>query len=89
MAQHKSAIKRARQNIKRNLRNRALRSGLRTHMKNFRALLENKDVAGAQGGLSEIEKQIDKAVTKGVLHHRTAARYKSRLTVALNKIKAA
>ena len=89
MAQHKSAIKRARQNAKRNLRNRALRSGLRTHLKNYHALLEKKDVAAAEGGLADISKQIDKAVTKGILHRRTASRYKSRLAVALNKLKAA
>ena len=89
MAQHKSAIKRARQNAKRNLRNRSLRSGLRTHLKNYHDLLDKKDVAAAEGGLAGIAKQIDKAVTKGILHRRTAARYKSRLAVALNKIKAA
>ena len=89
MAQHKSAIKRARQNIKRNARNRHLRSTLRTHLKTFQALLTGKDAAAAEGGYSAVQKQIDKAVTKGILHRNTAARYKSRLASALKKLKAA
>ncbi|MDH4246910.1 MAG: 30S ribosomal protein S20 [Deltaproteobacteria bacterium] len=89
MAQHKSAIKRARQNAKRNIRNRTVRSGLRTFLKNYRALLGTKDVKEAESGLAGIHKQIDKAVTKGILHRRTASRYKSRLAVALGKLKAA
>ena len=88
-ARHKSAVKRAKQTIKRNERNRHLRSGLRTFLKQYRTLLTNKDVAGAEGGYAGIQKQIDMAVTKGILHRSTAARYKSRLATALNKLKAA
>ena len=42
MAQHKSALKRARQTIKRNARNRALRSTFRTALKKFRARIDAK-----------------------------------------------
>ena len=89
MAIHKSALKRARQNIKRNARNRAHRSTLRTAIKKHQALLDAKDFAAAEAGLPGLYRAIDRSVTKGVLHKRTAARYKSRLTEALNKGKAA
>jgi small subunit ribosomal protein S20 len=89
MATHKSAIKRAAQNIKRNARNRAVRSALRTTLKKFRTLLEAKDAAGAEGAFVRVQQTIDKARTKGVLHKNTAARYKSRLAAALKKVKAA
>jgi len=89
MAIHKSALKRARQNIKRNVRNRALRSALRRAIKKYRALLDANDYEGAQAGLPVLYRAIDRSVTKGILHKRTAARYKSRLTGALNKGQAA
>ena len=89
MAQHKSAIKRARQNLKRNARNRHHRSTLRTALKNYRSLLTDKTVDVAETGFSQIQKAIDKAVTKGVLHRNTAARYKSGLAAALKRVKAA
>ena len=89
MANHKSALKRARQNIKRNIRNRALRSVLRTAIKSHRTLLDAKDYSAAEAGLPLLYRAIDRSVSKGVLHKSTAARYKSRLTAALNKGKAA
>lgn len=89
MVIHKSALKRARQNIKRNARNRAHRTVLRTAIKKHRALLEAKDFEAAVAGLPLLYRAIDRSVTKGVLHKRTAARYKSRLTEATNKVKAA
>ena len=49
--------------------------------------LTNAGAKSHYGEISpEIQKRIDKAVTKGILHARTAARYKSRLTTALNKV---
>lgn len=89
MANHKSARKRARQNEKRNLRNRAVRSTLRTAIKKFRALLASKDMEGAEAGLPGLHQTIDKAVTKGIIHKNQANRNKSRLTLALQQAKAA
>ena len=86
MAHHKSALKRIRQTIKRTARNRSERSSLRTSVKKYREVLAGGDQAVAAGEYPEIQKRIDKAVTKGILQVRTAARYKSRLTTALNKI---
>ena len=55
-------------------------------MKKYREVLAGGDQAVAAGEYPEIQKRIDKAVTKGILHSRTAARYKSRLTTALKKV---
>ncbi len=85
MANHKSALKRARQTEKRNLRNRALRSALRTEIKKFRSLLETGKKDDAQKVLPLVQKTIDKACTKGVLKKNAASRTKSRLTLLLNK----
>ncbi|MEP7074308.1 MAG: 30S ribosomal protein S20 [Acidobacteriota bacterium] len=80
MANHKSAIKRVRQNAKRNEINRANRSKLRTQIKKLRAAIAGLDKAGSGDLLSPTVSLIDKAASKGVIHRNTAARYKSRLT---------
>lgn len=85
MAHHKSALKRIRQTVKQNLRNRSLRSNLRTTIKQFRELLESGDTEQIKSGYPNVQKTIDKAVTKGILHTKTAARQKSRLMQAANK----
>lgn len=89
MATHKSALKRAAQNQKRNARNRTLRSELRTAIKKFRALAAGKDAAAAQAAYPGVQRVIDKMCTKGILHRNAAARYKSRLAAALRKTQAA
>jgi small subunit ribosomal protein S20 len=78
VANTKSAVKRMRQNERRRLRNRALRSKLRSAVKAARA------VAGQSGPeatatVTEALRSLDRAVTKGVLHRNTAARKKSAL----------
>lgn len=85
MANHKSAAKRARQNVKRRLRNRALKSSYRTEIKKFVDLVTEKKTEDAQKLLPSIHKVIDKAHTKGVLPKNTASRKKSNLTIMLNK----
>jgi small subunit ribosomal protein S20 len=80
MANHKSAIKRVRQNTKRNEINRANRSKLRTQIKKLRGALEHSDKAQSNELLNPTVSLIDKAVNKGIIHKNTAARYKSRLT---------
>lgn len=86
MAHHKSALKRIRQNTKQNLRNRGLRSALRTTIKQHRSLLETGSAEEVAASLPGVQKALDKAVTKGVIHAGKAARMKSRLYLHLNKI---
>jgi small subunit ribosomal protein S20 len=80
MANIKSQKKRNRQTEKRYARNKAIRSELKTREKNVMTAAEAGDTAKAEELLRIAQKQIDMAVTKGVLHANTAARRKSRLT---------
>jgi len=75
VANTKSAIKRIRQNERRRLRNRAMRSKIRATVKAARAA---EGTARAAVVLQAI-RVLDKAVSKGVLHRNTAARKKSAL----------
>ncbi|MBL4825408.1 MAG: 30S ribosomal protein S20 [SAR324 cluster bacterium] len=85
MAHHKSALKRVRQTIKRTAQNRSLRSDLRTVIKKFRSILEGGNIEQVREAYPGVQKNIDKAVTKGILHKRTGARYKSRLALSVAK----
>jgi small subunit ribosomal protein S20 len=85
MANHFSALKRARQTTKRTAQNRANTSRLRTALRKFRVALKSGDSAQAKSHFSETVSMIDKAVHKGVIHKNTAARYKSRLSARLAK----
>jgi small subunit ribosomal protein S20 len=80
MANHKSAEKRIRQNIKRNAINRSNRSRLRTEVRKLRAALAASDKDLSNELLNPTVSIIDKMVNKGIIHKNTAARYKSRLT---------
>ena len=79
MANTKSAIKRMRQNERRRLRNRAMRSKLRGTIKTARGA----DGATKPAAVLEAIRALDKAVTKGVVHRNTAARKKSALARSL------
>jgi small subunit ribosomal protein S20 len=78
MANIKSAEKRIKQTARRQLRNRAVRSKLRTAVKKHRES-EAKD---RKASLPATYAEIDRAVRKGVIHKNAAARYKSRLSKA-------
>ncbi len=84
----KSAKKRVRQNEKRRLRNKAIRTRTKTEIKKFLKAVEEKDVSKAEELLRNAIKYIYKAKSKGVLHWRNAGRKVSRLTLKLNKLKA-
>jgi len=80
----KSTAKRQRQSEKARARNRSIRSETRALAKKVtRALLEG-NVEVAKGELPAVVRALDKAVTKGVLHRKTASRKISRLTRAVN-----
>ena len=84
----KSALKANRQNIKRRARNRQLRSKLRTALKSIHASLDAKDLASAKGALSKTVSIVDKMAAKGIIHTKTANRYKSRLDAGLTRASA-
>lgn len=86
MANHKSAEKRVRQNVKRNAINRSNRGRLRTQIKSLRSSLTAHDKSASVELLAPTVSLIDKAVNKGIIHKNTAARYKSRLTKHVSEL---
>ena len=87
MANHFSALKRARQTERRTVRNRANTSSLRTQLRDLRETIEKGDKAAAEKVYRETVSALDKAIQKGTLHANTAARYKSRLNARVNAMK--
>jgi small subunit ribosomal protein S20 len=77
VANIRSQIKRNRQNERRRLRNKAVRSELKTRVKS--AVMVADQGEGAEDALKLAVKRLDKAATKGVIHKNQAARRKSRL----------
>ena len=88
MANHASALKRARQNAARNLRNRATKTRVKHMVKTVRQEIAAKSAEDARGKLNDAKAMIDKAAKKGVIHKKTAARKISRLTKMVNTLKA-
>ena len=86
MANHFSALKRARQTGKRTLINRANTSRLRSALRDLRETIAQGDKAVAEKTYRETVSALDKAIQKGVIHKNTAARYKSRLSVRVRAI---
>jgi small subunit ribosomal protein S20 len=86
MANHFSALKRARQTDVRTERNRANTSRLRSALREFRTALSAGDKKTATSKFRDTVSAIDKAIQKGVLHKNTAGRYKSRLSNRLAKL---
>ncbi len=84
MANIKSQMKRNRQNETRHVRNKSVRSELKTREANAVAAAEAGDADKAEELLRLAQKRIDMAVSKGVLHKRTAARRKARLTARVH-----
>lgn len=86
MANHPSALKRARQNEKRRLRNRMAIGEMRTAIKKFRSLVIERGGEDARTALPRVYALIDRTRKKGVIHANTAARYKSRLARVLARL---
>jgi len=87
MANHFSALKRARQTEKRTIRNRNNSSRLRTALREMREALAKADKGAAEQVFRRTVSALDKAIQKGSLHENTAARYKSRLSARLAALK--
>jgi small subunit ribosomal protein S20 len=81
---NRSAEKRERQNRVRRMRNRAAKSTMRTAIKKFEAALVADDMDAAQNALALSLKLIDSTANKGIIHHNTADRKKSRLQLKFN-----
>jgi small subunit ribosomal protein S20 len=86
VANIKSQIKRNKQNEKRRVRNKAVRSELKTRSKNVVTIAESGEDTAEATRLAI--KRIDKAAAKGVIHKNKASRDKSRLVKHLAKIEA-
>jgi small subunit ribosomal protein S20 len=87
MANHFSALKRARQTERRTVRNRANTSRLRSQLRDLRETIDKGDKAAAAQMYRETVSALDKAIQKGTLHANTASRYKSRLSARVNAMK--
>ena len=87
MANHFSALKRARQTERRTVRNRANTSRLRTQLRELREAIAKGDKQAAAQLYRTTVSVLDKAIQKGTLHNNTASRYKSRLSARINAMK--
>ena len=88
MANHKSALKRARQSVVRSKRNTHIKSRMRTHVKQFRAAIDAGDAADAAEKLRIAERAIRRAASKGVIPKRRASRSVGRLSQQLGRLQA-
>lgn len=84
MANIKSQIKRNRQNEQRRVRNRSVRSALKTRIKDLYAAIDSGDAGAAQSAHRDATRAFDKAVAKGIIHKNKAANLKSRLAARLS-----
>lgn len=84
----KSVLKNIRQTERRTVVNRANRTRVRTAIRKFRTALASGGADAAQRLLSLTLSELDRAARKGSLSRNTASRYKSRLSLALNALRA-
>jgi small subunit ribosomal protein S20 len=86
VANHPSAEKRNRQRIKRTLRNRVVKSSVRTLVKHVRTAIAAKDKKAAHAALKTAIRALDMAASKGSVHPKAASRVVSRLSSAVHKL---
>ena len=86
MANIKSQIKRIKTNEKARLRNKAVKSELKTQVRRVREAVTAGDKDAATAALLTASKKLDKAVSKGVIHSNQAANRKSALAKAVNAL---
>jgi small subunit ribosomal protein S20 len=87
LANHKSALKRARQNELSRLRNKAVKTRVKSIVKDVRFSVEESSNQDVKAKLIAAQTLIDKASKKGVIHKKTAARKISRLSKLVNSAK--
>ena len=88
MANHKSALKRARQNEVRRIRNKSTKTRIKNIVKDVRLDVSEKSKESSLTKLDTAKSIIDKAAKKGVIHKKTASRKISRLSKNVNAISA-
>ena len=88
MANIKSQIKRNRQNEKARLRNKSVKSSLKTVIRKFNEASEAGNTETATALLRAASRQLDKAVSKGVIHKNQAANRKSAIAKRLAALSA-
>lgn len=88
MANHKSALKRARQNEVRRLRNKGYRTRARSAVKEVRSAIKENKRDEAAAGLTKAAAILQKTASKGVIHRNNAARKISRLNRQINRLPA-
>jgi small subunit ribosomal protein S20 len=81
VANIKSQIKRIKQNEKRRLRNKSVKSSVKTAIRKFREAADSGDKEGATVALRAASRALDKAASKGVIHKNQAANKKSAMAV--------
>ncbi len=86
MANHVSALKRARQTERRTAVNRANKSRIRGSIRALREAIAKGDAAAVNEQFRKTVSQIDKSTQKGILHDNTASRYKSRLAARVKAL---
>ena len=88
MANHASAIKRQKQSVKRNARNRAARTRIKNVVKAVRAAIQKNDKVAAEEALKTATSTASKIAGKGIIHWKNASRKVSRLAKAVNALDA-
>jgi len=83
---HTSAIKRHRQSLKKRARNIETKSRLRTLIKRARQAIDAKNQENAGNQIRLVDKELGKAVTKGIIKSNTASRWLSRLARSASRI---
>ena len=86
MANSAGSRKRARQAVKRNKHNSQIRAKVRTFMKKVAYAVAAGDKKEAESGFTAMQKNVDQAVNKGLIHKNQAARKKSRLSAQIKAL---
>lgn len=86
MANHKSALKRAKQNEVRRIRNKSYKTSSKKAIKEVRAAVADGSAEEARDRLAKAVSILQKTVSKGVIHKNQASRKISRLTHQVNQI---
>jgi small subunit ribosomal protein S20 len=89
VANIKSQIKRNKQNEKARVRNKAVKSSLRTSVRKFREAAQASDVDAATEAMRAACRQLDRAASKGVIHKNQAANRKSAIAKKLAEMASA